>query len=679
MLRISLRLTMLTMLGAVLLPTGASAQTYAESVLYSFCSQPDCADGTQPHAGLVQAQDGNYYGTTETGGASGNAHGVMFRFSPSGNYTVIYDFPAGNGTFTSTYPKLIQGGDGNFYGTSIYGGDSDAGTVFRITPAGDLTILYSFCSEGGPRCTDGSNPAAGLVQGTDGNFYGTTEYDGVNQSGGTIFKITTSGALTTLYSFCNLANCADGGGPVAGLIQGSDGSFYGTTGFGGAYSVENNLDTGVVFRVTSSGEFTTLYSFCSMGAASCTDGASPTAGLTEGNDGNFYGTTQFGGGHQYGTAFKITPGGSLTKLYDFCSQDSCTDGAATSNAMFPGSDGNFYGATTDTLFRIADDGKLSTIYDGFCLETGCDNGDTPNSLLQGSDGNLYDTTYAGGANSDNGTIFKVAASPALSAPVQLSLGESSIVAGTPVTLSFSVLNAFSKTLRQCYAFIQGGAASAGDWSGLQTGTSTDNVYSGSTVITPVAAGTYIYALTCGGIESGFATLTVTVPPPSLTASPTTVSVAAPGNSASITLTVSNFSSNSITFSCSGLPSGAACKFSNLTGSGMSGTASMMVTTTASSVSTVVPADQGGTRLIYAAALPGLFAIAGLFVSRKHSLVKFFALALTVTAGFALSGCGSSGDSGGGRQPGTPSGKSSVTVTAMGGGQTAMATVILVVR
>ena len=169
---------------------------------------------------------------------------------------------------------LVQGIDGSFYGTTNLGGASDAGTVFKITPAGTLTTLHSFSGSD----AYGKNPFAGLVQGTDGNFYGTTERGGTSRYG-TVFWITTAGALTTLHSF----NYSDGANPHAGLVQGADGSFYGTTITGGAYY------RGTVFKITPAGALTTLHSF------SWSDGADPIAGIVQATDGSFYGTTASGG------------------------------------------------------------------------------------------------------------------------------------------------------------------------------------------------------------------------------------------------------------------------------------------------------------------------------------------------------------------------------------------------
>src|SRR5580692_3902993 len=200
------------------------------------------------------------------------------------------------------------------------GNGNGSGTVFKITPSGILTTLYSFGSQGG----DGASPVAGLVQATNGALYGTTGHGGSNGDYGTIFKITPDGKLTTLYSFCSQAKCAAGTQPAAGLIQATNGDLYGTTAAGGA-----NGDYGTVFKITPGGKLTTLHSFCSQGAPpNCTDGWAPDAGLIQATDGDFYGTTYSGGGADNGgTIFKITASGRLTTLYGFCSQSECTDGA----------------------------------------------------------------------------------------------------------------------------------------------------------------------------------------------------------------------------------------------------------------------------------------------------------------------------------------------------------------
>jgi uncharacterized repeat protein (TIGR03803 family) len=219
----------------------------------------------------------------------------------SGNESVLHSFDRADGE--NPYAGVIQGNDGNFYGTTGVGGANGYGTVFQLTPSGTLTIRYSFCTVVEPSpgfCLDGDLPYAGVIQGTDGSFYGTTFAGGANGlDDGTVFQLTPSGTLTILYSFCNQAGCADGEAPYAGVIQGNDGNFYGTTFEAGAMGV------GTVFQLTPSGTLTTLYSFCSQ--ASCADGDDPYAGVIQGNDGNFYGTTLEGGANgSYGTVYELS-------------------------------------------------------------------------------------------------------------------------------------------------------------------------------------------------------------------------------------------------------------------------------------------------------------------------------------------------------------------------------------
>ncbi len=262
------------------------APSGTESVFYSFAGIP--------YAGLVQSSDGNIYGTTASGGSSGR--GTVFEITPSGTETALYSFPAGS---SEPYTGLIQGSDGNFYGTTGANGTSDDGTVFKITPSGTETVLHAFAKSG----TDGQIPYAGLIQGSDGNFYGTTYFGGANGLG-TVFKVTPSGTETVLYSF---AGGSDGEHPYAGVVQGSDGNFYGTTYQGGTSGF------GTVFKLTPSGTETVLYTF----AGASVDGASPEAGVIQGTDGNFYGNTLQGGASGLGTVFKLTPSGTETILHSF--------------------------------------------------------------------------------------------------------------------------------------------------------------------------------------------------------------------------------------------------------------------------------------------------------------------------------------------------------------------------
>jgi uncharacterized repeat protein (TIGR03803 family) len=374
------------------------AQTF--TTLHSF----DLTDGSEPWAALVQGTDGNFYGGTAVGGA--NARGTLFKITRAGALTTLHGFDGTDGDIPSA--ALVRGTDGNFYGTTEQGGANAGGTVFKITAAGALTTLYSFCAQA--NCADGSYPYATLVQGTDGNFYGITGYGGTGQGSttcatsipsgcGTVFKMTAKGALTTLHSFCVQTNCPDGANPIGGLVQGTDGNFYGTTG-GGA---------GTVFKITTAGKLTTLHRFTLTNPAG---GFAPYAALVQGPDGDFYGTTLKGGADGDGTVFKITAGGTLTTLQSFCTGPGCTSGDAPSGLVL-GTDGNFYGTTEyggangdGTVFTITAGGALTTLY-SFCAQANCADGYNPRAdLVQGTDGNFYGDTSLGGANGD-GTVFRL--------------------------------------------------------------------------------------------------------------------------------------------------------------------------------------------------------------------------------------------------------------------------------
>lgn len=302
------------------------------TVLYTFCAMSGCPDGQYANGGLVQATDGNFYGTTMRGGATNE--GTVFKITPAGALTVLYSFCPKPCSFGRIDPNpLIQGADGNFYGTTLLGGRYAYGTVFKITPGGTLTTLYSFCVHGYP-CTDGESPSAALVQGADGNFYGTTTAGGA-YNGGTFFKITPSGTMTKLHDFDGRTK--EGVSPAAALIQATDGNFYGTMSLGGANTV------GTVAKLTPTGMQTTLYSFCSL--PYCKDGSFPSGALIQASDGNLYGATSGGGGNGRGTAFEITLSGKIRTLYYFCSESNCADGYYPNGALVQDTNGKFYGTT----------------------------------------------------------------------------------------------------------------------------------------------------------------------------------------------------------------------------------------------------------------------------------------------------------------------------------------------
>ncbi|MGA8489285.1 MAG: choice-of-anchor tandem repeat GloVer-containing protein [Terriglobales bacterium] len=322
---------------------------------------------------------------------------------PAQTFTVLKSFNGTNGHGSAG--PLVQGLDGNLYGTSYAGGTNSHGTIFKVSTAGKLTTLYTFCPQSG--CPDGSNPDGGLVLGTDGNFYGTTHEGGVG--GGTVFKITPKGAFTLLYQFCSLSNCDDGELPSGELVQGIDGRFYGTTEGGGA---DGN---GSVFKITSTGGFTTTHSFC--GFSGCGDGAYPYAGLALGNDGNFYATNHSSGANDWGTFFQVTPGGTVTTLYNFCIFTNCTDGGYPGSGLVQGRNGEFYGTTSEggtafsqcpngcgTIFKVTTGGALTTLHQ-FDVKDGYLTLDFA-SLVQGTDGNFYGTTGNGGSFK-KGSIYQI--------------------------------------------------------------------------------------------------------------------------------------------------------------------------------------------------------------------------------------------------------------------------------
>jgi uncharacterized repeat protein (TIGR03803 family) len=357
----------------------------------------DVANGQCPAAALIQGTDGNFYGTTRSGGPYPGYAGVVFQMTPDGMETVLHTFgDAGDGKTPEA--SLIQGSDGNFYGTTsaggAYAGSTDTGgTVFTITPDGVETVLHSFGGAG-----DGVAPAFGLILGNDGNFYGTTQGGGA-YGNGTVFKITSAGVETVLYSF----SATPAGTNPQALILASDGNFYGATYMGGAYG------NGMIFKLTPAGVGTVLYSF-----SGTPDGNGPDA-LVQGSDGNFYGTTEVGGANSTclegdygcGTVFKVTPAGVETVLHSFGG----TGDGVVPEGLIQGSDGNFYGTTdiggkanVGTVFEITPTGVETVLH-----SIGYNRDQWPEAgLVQSSDGNFYGTTCYGGVRAGgDGVVFKL--------------------------------------------------------------------------------------------------------------------------------------------------------------------------------------------------------------------------------------------------------------------------------
>jgi uncharacterized repeat protein (TIGR03803 family) len=333
--------------GSIFRMTLSGKLTTLYSFSCSFSPQEYCAYGSYPEAGLVLGTDEKFYGTTGGGGTStacAGGCGTVFSVSRDGVLTTLHSFDSADGSLP--FGALVEGVDGNFYGTTFAGGASGTcvygdlvgcGTVFKITSKGVLTTLHSFDG------SDGANPYAALVQGSDGKLYGTTYLCGGGSScssgSGTVFRITPAGILTTLHTFTG--STTDGANPYAPVVEGGDGNFYGTTSDGGLY------EGGTVFKITPKGTTTVLVSFGG------TTSWNPTAGLIQATDGDFYGMTSWGGencldgfGSGCGSIFKITADGTWTLLYSFCSQFECADGWRPDGGLVQATDGNFYGATS---------------------------------------------------------------------------------------------------------------------------------------------------------------------------------------------------------------------------------------------------------------------------------------------------------------------------------------------
>ncbi len=307
-------------------------QAGALTVLYSFTGG---ADGGGPSAGLIMDRTGNLYGTTSSGGAYGN-NGTVFKVTPAGSESVLYSF-AGLSDGSNPSSTLIMDSAGNLYGTTPYGGSSGAnghGTVFRVTSSGQQSVLHSF--SGG---ADGGTPMGGVIMDSAGNLYGTTQVGGAH-GGGTVFSITHAGAESVIHSFSGVP---DGGAPWAGLIMDGAGKLYGTTTAGGL-NADHDSNVGTVFSVTPAGAESVLYSF-----GLPPDGYQPYAGVVRDSAGNLFGTTNLGGIDNGGTVFKVTPSGSESTSYSFSGS---LDGAQPTGSLLMDSAGSLYGATMSTIFKL---------------------------------------------------------------------------------------------------------------------------------------------------------------------------------------------------------------------------------------------------------------------------------------------------------------------------------------
>lgn len=372
---------------------GSSAQTL--TTLYSFGG----SDG-EIATGLVQGLDGNFYGTTAFGGTN-HEMGTSYKITPDGIFTLI------SNTGSAGSDNLILANDGNLYGVTLTGGTTDRGTLFKETTDGVVTTLYSFCSR--PHCKDGMAPVGSLLQADDGNFYGTTDFGGsgpyctLDDGCGVVFRFTPEGEFTLLYSFCTLPNCADGNEPQSALIEGPDRVLYGTTTSGGRDG------DGTVFQFASPRTSTTLHSF------RYSDGTIPYAGVVLGAGGTLYGAASAGGTsdcgenlNRCGTIYSISAEGQFE-----VKSLTLAEGAEPYDSLLLATDGNFYGPTSQggsfgngSIIKVTPSGQITNVYN-FCTLPKCADGASPSgALIQGTDGKLYGTTAGSGANR-NGTVFSL--------------------------------------------------------------------------------------------------------------------------------------------------------------------------------------------------------------------------------------------------------------------------------
>lgn len=442
---------------------------------------------------LLMGSDGNIYAVSLAGGKGG---GAIVRVTPDGTMTVLHAMNGSDGY--DAYAGLMQATDGNFYGTTYHGGEKGGGVVFRLTPDGTYTVLRHL----GQNKQDAYFPYTGVVQGADGHLYGTTLRGGTSDKG-TVFQITLpDAAFRIVHSFSG----ADGENPEGTLIVGSDGDLYGTTLQGGTES------RGTIYRVNAaSGALTTLYSFPALGAfnddgqATNATGANPRAGLLLAADGNFYGTAYQGGPEGWGTLFRMTPAGAVTLVHSFTGP--LTGGAYPQASVSQDASGNLYGTTElggslhrGTAWRVSPTGQFSLLH-GFT--GGTFDGSNPYAGLLVAGNNIYGASLQGSmvGSINAGSIFRLDLGTGGALPVELSVSPVDITIGASVTLTWSAADATS-----CSTAVMPGLTTWSDSPGT----------SGTLSVTPSAPGPYVYMLTCTDsanvVRTAFAALAVRAPP-----------------------------------------------------------------------------------------------------------------------------------------------------------------------
>lgn len=364
------------LLAILFLPILSFAQTYTYSTFASFPAT-SAKSAVNPYAPIIDSS-GNIYGVSLYGGT--NNEGTVFKVTPKGVLSVLYNFGATLTDAARPYGTLIRDSSGNLYGLTSGGGANAWGTIFTLTSANKLEILYNV--------PEFFSPVPPLARDTAGNLYGM---DADNGEAGWVFELTASGAYKTLHDFCSDPTCVDGSNPTDGPILDRAGNLTGATWFGGAFS------QGVLFKMTPAGVETELYSFTGG-----TDGQYPCEKLTQDAAGNMYGVTYQGGAYGYGTVFKISPDGVETTLHTFTGG---SDGYVGQSPVILDSAGNLYGIAGGgtkghgIVYKVTPSGVATVVYEAGPAGLG-------GGLVMDKSGNLYGTTWAGGSKR-TGSVYKL--------------------------------------------------------------------------------------------------------------------------------------------------------------------------------------------------------------------------------------------------------------------------------